>query len=111
MCWCWSKRTSWRGRRVAELGFTGPVPLAELQGLLADCSFSRVVLGPDSIPVEVSKHVRTVPQGLFRAVVTRDRGCTWPGCDAPPGWCDVAHGNTPFRDRGRLTLDNLGNRQ
>ena len=39
-------------------------------------------------------------------MTTRDRGCTWPGCDAPPGWCDVAHGNTPFRHGGQLTLDN-----
>ena len=93
-----------RAAGVAELAFTGPVPISELRPLLADCAFSRVVLGPDSVPIEVSKQVRTVPQGLFRAVVTRDRGCTWPGCDAPPGWCDVAHGNLPFRHGGRLKL-------
>ena len=100
----WSQLAAQAG--VAELGFTGPASLAEIRPLLDDCSFSRVVLGPDTVPVEVSKHVRTVPHGLYRAVLTRDRGCSWHGCDAPPGWCDVAHGETPFRRRGRLKLDN-----
>ena len=100
----WSQLAQAAG--VAELAFTGPVTIGEIRPLLDDCSFSRLVLGPDSVPVEVSRHVRTVPQGLFRAVLTRDGGCTWPGCDAPPGWCDVAHGNLPFRHGGKLTLQN-----
>ncbi|WP_052667145.1 HNH endonuclease signature motif containing protein [Nitriliruptor alkaliphilus] len=35
----------------------------------------------------------------------RDGGCRYPGCDAPPPWCDIAHA-TARRDRGPLTIHN-----
>jgi hypothetical protein len=45
-----------------------------------------------------------VPAGLWAALIARDRGCAWPGCDAPPAWCQAAHGNTPYRHDGKLKL-------
>jgi hypothetical protein len=88
---------------VGELGFTGPASLAELRPLLSDCDLTRIILGPDSVPIEVSRRTRNVPAGLWAALIARDRGCAWPGCDAPPAWCQAAHGNTPYRHdvRGR----------
>ena len=79
---------------------------SELRQLVADCALFRVVLDADGAPIEVSEQVRTVPVGLWRALVVRDGGCVWPGCDAPPSWCDVAHGNTAYADHGRLSPDN-----
>ena len=78
----------------------------ELRQLVSDCDLFRVVLGPDGIPLEVSSSVRTVPIGLWRALVIRDGGCVWPGCDAPASWCDVAHGNEAFAGEGRLSPTN-----
>lgn len=91
---------------VAELGYTGPVSFDELRPLLSDAVIGRVVLDGDGVPIEVSKQVRTVPAGLWRALVARDGGCTWEGCDAPAGWCEAAHGDVPYRLEGRLRLDN-----
>ena len=91
---------------IAELGFTGAVTLDEVRPLLADASFSRVVLDTDSVPIEGGTKKRNVPAGLWRSLVARDRGCSWEGCDAPPGWCQVAHGNVPFHKDGRLKPDN-----
>ncbi|MFW5933999.1 MAG: DUF222 domain-containing protein [Actinomycetota bacterium] len=91
---------------VAELGFTGPVSFEEIRPLLSDVAAGRVVLDADRVPIEVSRQVRTVPAGLWRALLARDGGCTWQGCDAPPAWCQAAHGNTPYRLAGRLQLDN-----
>ena len=91
---------------AARLGSGQPATLRQLRTLLADCSWSRVVLRPDSTPIEASKTVRTVPAGLWRVLVTRDAGCTWPGCDAPPNWCDVAHGAVAFSDDGQLSPGN-----
>uniref|UniRef100_UPI0038B2DC01 HNH endonuclease signature motif containing protein n=1 Tax=Nakamurella leprariae TaxID=2803911 RepID=UPI0038B2DC01 len=35
----------------------------------------------------------------------RDRGCAFPGCDRPPGWCD-AHHVQHWADGGPTNLDN-----
>ena len=91
---------------VAELGFTGPISFEELRPLLSDAVVGRVVLDADGVPIEVSRQVRTVPAGLWRALVARDGGCTWRGCDVPPGWCQAAHGDVPYRLEGRLELEN-----
>ncbi len=98
----WSELAQQAG--IGELGFTGPVTMAELRPLLADCDLTRVILDADSVPIEVSKRTRHVPAGLWAALVTRDGGCRWPGCDAPPAWCQAAHGNVPYRDDGKLHL-------
>ncbi|MFP4148506.1 MAG: DUF222 domain-containing protein [Nitriliruptoraceae bacterium] len=91
---------------IANLGSGEASTLGRLRHLLDDCSWARVVLGPDGAPLEASESVRTVPHGLWRALLARDQGCTWPGCDAPANWCDVAHGNEPFAAGGRLSPDN-----
>ena len=94
------------GQGVVELGFTGPVSLTAVRCLLSDCTASRVVLGDEPVSVSVSKKVRTVPAGLWRALVVRDGGCTWAGCDAPAAWCDVAHGEQAYADDGHLGPSN-----
>lgn len=91
---------------VARFGSGQPILIRQLRDLLDDCTWARVVLAPNSTPVEASEAVRTVPAGLWRALLARDGGCTWPGCDAPASWCDVAHGRVPFTDGGRLAPDN-----
>ncbi len=93
-------------RSIAHLGSGQPVTLRQLRTLLADCTWGRVLLGPDSTPIEASAAVRTVPAGLWRVLVARDGGCTWDGCDAPASWCDVAHGEEAFADQGRLSPSN-----
>jgi hypothetical protein len=94
------------GSGVARLGSGQPFTLDQLRHLLHDCSWARVVLAPNGAPIEASGSVRTVPSGLWRALLARDSGCTWPGCEAPASWCDVAHGRIPFARGGRLTPDN-----
>lgn len=86
------------GAGPARFGFSGqPVNLAQARRLFSDAIVSRIAFAADGTPIEASANVRTVPAGLHRALVARDGGCTWDGCDAPPSWCDVAHGNVPFR--------------
>ncbi len=92
---------------VGRFGRSGqPVTTDEAGPLLDDCRLLRIVRDAERAPIEASAAVRTVPAGLWRALLVRDGGCTWPECDAPAAWCDVAHGHTPYRRRGRLSPDN-----
>lgn len=91
---------------LAEGVHTGPLPFSEVSHLLDDAVLARCVLGTDGTPIEMSEVTRTVGASLWRALVVRDGGCRWPTCDAPPGFCEVAHGPVPFRAGGRLTPAN-----
>jgi hypothetical protein len=79
---------------------------AEVRRLACDAGIVPVVLGTDSLPLDVGRASRTVPAGMYRALVARDRGCVFPGCDRPPGWCH-AHHVTHWVDGGPTALANL----
>jgi hypothetical protein len=92
---------------TARFALSGqPVTTAELAPILTDCAIGRLVVDAKGTPLEASVMVRDVPAGLWRALVVRDGGCTWDGCDAPASWCDVAHGEQPYRRKGRLSPGN-----
>jgi len=56
-----------------------------------DAKIIPVVLGGASEPLDVGRALRTVPLSLRRALVARDRGCAFPGCDRPPALCQAHH--------------------
>lgn len=74
--------------------------------LACDAAVSRVVIDPDSQPLDVGRRTRVVPPAIRTALVVRDRGCVWPGCDRPPQWTD-AHHVQHWADGGPTSLDNL----
>ncbi len=67
------------------------VTIAQLRTLACDCSISRIVLGPGSEVIDVGRRTRVVSTALRRAIVARDRHCTWLDCDRDATWCDVHH--------------------
>jgi hypothetical protein len=71
--------------------FTGPIPPTDLERVLCDCRVSRVVMGPGSKPLDVGRKSRSWPEPIRRAIVARDLGCRWPGCEIPASWCDAHH--------------------
>jgi uncharacterized protein DUF222 len=56
-----------------------------------DASVARVVFAPDGAILDAGRSTRTFTAAQRRAVIVRDRHCIWPGCDAPPAWCDAHH--------------------
>ena len=96
------------GDGAVDTRWTGPLPYAEVARVLGDCRLTRLVADANGVPVSVTRKVRTVPAGLWELLVARDGGCIWPGCDAPAGWCQVAHLETPFADDGKLSPDTAG---
>src|SRR5918996_691233 len=57
-------------------------------------------------PLELGRKTKVVPAALRRAVVVRDGGCRFTGCDRPPGWTD-AHHVRHWADGGETGLANL----
>lgn len=74
--------------------------------IACDAAVSRVVVNGSSAPLDIGRKTRTVPAGLRRALNTRDRGCTYEGCDRPPRWCE-AHHIEHWAQGGDTSLDNL----
>jgi hypothetical protein len=68
------------------------LPVAVAQRIACDCEAWRVILDPATgLPLEVGRAHRIVPPWIRKALHARDRGCRWPGCDAPSAWTDVHH--------------------
>jgi hypothetical protein len=84
----------------------GPLSGEAARRICCDAKVIPVVLGGDGQPLDVGREQRTVPRHMRRAVVARDRGCAFPGCDRPPEWCE-AHHVTFWGQGGDTSVDNL----
>jgi len=76
---------------TAILSHGGPITPAEARRLACDARIIPVVMGSDSQVLDVGRSSRTFPIGIRRAITLRDKGCTFPACDRPPGWTDAHH--------------------
>jgi hypothetical protein len=85
-----------------------PISAKTVERLACDCSITRILLGSDSMVIDVGRAKRTISGPARKALNVRDRGCTWPACERPASWCDGhhlehwAHGGTNEPDN--LTL-------
>ena len=79
------------GRGAATTGFGATISAARARWLACDASISRIVMGPDGVPLDLGRDHRVVTPGLRKAVERRDRSCVFTGCGAPTWWCDVHH--------------------
>lgn len=86
-------------------GVDEPLSAATARRLAADAELIPVVLGADSEPLDLGRTSRLFSEAQRRAMVVRDGGCVWPGCPAPPAWCEAAHLN-PWLPHGPTDLDN-----
>jgi Domain of unknown function (DUF222) len=75
----------------ATLDYGQRLSAAQTRLAACDAKIISVVLGGDSEPLDVGRAMRTVPLGIRRALVARDRGCTFPGCDRAPALCHAHH--------------------
>lgn len=92
--------------RPGLLDWGGPVTVDSVRRIACDAQVIPVVLSGAGVPLDVGRAAYTVPTGIRRALLARDRGCAFPGCDRPPTWCD-AHHITHWADQGPTSLANL----
>ncbi|WP_075012398.1 HNH endonuclease signature motif containing protein [Geodermatophilus obscurus] len=93
------------GQGAADMGFGATISAARARWLACDGRISRVVFGPDGVPLDVGREQRLVSGALRRAVELRDGGCVFTGCDAPSHWTDVHH-LVHWIDGGETSLEN-----
>ena len=78
---------------------------AAARRLACDALIIPAVLGGHSQPLDLGRARRLIDGPLRRALVLRDRGCAFPGCDRPPEWCNGHHVRS-WADGGPTSLTN-----
>jgi hypothetical protein len=66
-----------------------PISIEATRRVLCDANVIPIVLGGRGEPLDVGRLTRVIPTAIRRALVARDQGCAFPGCDRPASWCDV----------------------
>jgi len=59
--------------------------------ILCDAGVTRLIFGPDGMPLDVGRTTRVIPRQIRRALNIRDQGCVIPGCQSRPRYCDAHH--------------------
>ncbi|MDO5700934.1 MAG: HNH endonuclease signature motif containing protein [Bowdeniella nasicola] len=95
--------TQARHRSTSD-GFALTIP--QMRRLLCDCDILPMVLSGEGLPLDVGRASRRVPPALRKALIVRDGGCIFPGCEALPQECE-AHHVEPWEHCGETSLDNL----
>lgn len=62
------------------------------------------VFGGDSLPLDLGRE-RRFSKAQRRAMENRDGGCSFPGCDRPPAWCEAHHARESWAAGGTTDLD------
>jgi hypothetical protein len=79
------------GASAAELEFSLPISAKAVERLACDCSITRILLGSDSMVIDVGRAKRVISGPQRKALNARDHGCVWPGCDRPASWTSGHH--------------------
>ncbi|MCQ9367999.1 HNH endonuclease [Brevibacterium sp. 91QC2O2] len=84
----------------------GPIGLQDLESLSPGALVYFQATQPGTREVTVHSASRFATRRQVELIAARDRGCTFPGCDMPVGWCD-AHHMIPWSSGGPTTVANL----
>lgn len=95
----------YRLRRVRSLGGERLSP-SSAASILCDAVMHRTVVDPTGAILDYGRATRTISAPLWAALVVRDEGCRFPGCDRESRWCE-AHHVVWFSQGGETALDNL----
>lgn len=88
-----------------EVEGVGQAGAETLRRLACDASITRVTVDVEGTPLDLGRKARVVSPALRRALLARDRGCRFPGCNNQR-WVD-AHHIDHWIDGGATHRDNL----
>lgn len=96
-------------RRRVGLGRTADGVRLSIRGMLELAEQAHIlptVLSGAGAVVAQGRNRRIATPSQTLALVARDGGCSFPGCDRAPEWCERHH-IVPWADGGSTDLDNL----
>jgi hypothetical protein len=74
--------------------------------LACDAIVQRIIVDREGVPLDMGRATRTFTPDQYRAIMLRDGGCRFPGCDARPEQCEAHHAVTHWEDGGETDLSN-----
>lgn len=92
------------GRAFTDAEAAFPMQTASYEGLNGSVFFH--LMGEKAKTMELATERRFATAKQLAIISSRDQGCTFPGCDTPPGWCD-AHHIVPWANEGKTDVNNL----
>ncbi|HEY4975560.1 MAG TPA: DUF222 domain-containing protein, partial [Steroidobacteraceae bacterium] len=94
------------GSPAADLEWAQPIPAETARRLACDAAITPIFLGSESEQPMAGQTSRSISGSQRKALVVRDKGCRFPGCDRPADWTDVHH-LKHWADGGKHVMDNL----
>lgn len=82
------------------------IPVAEVLRLADEAEVVPAVMNRAGSVLSLGRTRRIASVAQTHALVARDHGCSFPGCDRPPEWCERHH-IKEWVDGGATDLDNL----
>ena len=80
------------GHGLAETGTGAVIPATEARRWASsDSRFYAALIDKAKIPIAYSTSQRLFSETQRLAMIARDRGCSFPGCDAPPAFTEAHH--------------------
>lgn len=96
-----------RSGKPATLPDGTPVAFETISRLACEAGIAAILTRAGRLTTDLGRASYTPNRGQRRALAKRDRGCVFPGCDRPAGWCDTHH-LWPWEHGGPTALWNLG---
>jgi Domain of unknown function (DUF222)/HNH endonuclease len=94
------------GSPAAELEWAQTIPAETARRLACDAAITPIFRGAESNQPQAGPTTRSISGSQRKALVARDRGCRFRGCDRPPDWTD-AHHIQHWADGGKHVMPNL----
>ena len=94
------------GAPAADMELSLPISSRMVERLACDAAITRIVLGSDSMVIDVGRAKRVISGPARKALIVRDGHCTWPGCERPATW-STGHHLVHWVHGGTNELENL----
>lgn len=91
---------------LAETSFGQQLSVSQALALADEAAINLLVADSTGGVLAHGRTKRIATRSQTLALIARDGGCTFPGCDKPPEWCQRHH-ITAWAEGGRTDLDNL----